>query len=299
LSLLSILFLSVLFVGCGGGPYDLSNSTDRAELKVEINNALTRGDCTSAISLSSPLFNSPYVDNDLRMLYVSAHACNAGIIMYNVYDNLTSLGGANPIGEFSRMFPSTVSDSKLQSTWAALDALQTVLLPGSVVSAADQIVPNAYNTGSVLLKDWTTDAKIYAFFLTMALIGETGNRFGSPSATYTQGADYVWTDKATVQADSTGTACALASGFLNFIDSVNSILTLLPSSSQGSVASALAIISAVETAGTLQCTTLDGYSAAQCSAASQRLRYRASCNESLPIASFAAGVIKGVNVAWQ
>ncbi len=292
--------LSLALSGCGSTTDDLTSATDRAEMKQRITTALTQNDCTSAITLSTQLFNSAYSDNEIRMLYVSAHACNSGIALYNVLMNLSTISSTDPIADFVRLFPSTASDSKLQSAWYAMDALQTVLNPGAVVSTADQVIPNVHNVGSDLIQDRVLDAKIYGLFVSMAIIGETGNRYGNPSATYTQGTDFAWTTKAAVQNDTTGSACALASSFLNFFDSTQSALTLL---SGGASANVSAIITLLQTpllnAGNTQCTVVDGYSAAQCSAAVIRLRYRASCNETGAIASYAAGLIQAINLAWQ
>ena len=263
----------------------------------EIQNALTRGDCTTALVHSTRLYESQYSNNEIRMLYVSSQGCNAGINMYRVYQELVSLSSANPIGEFVRIFPSTTADSKLQSTWAGLDALQTVLLPGAVVSSADQTAPNAYNRGSVLLQDLTEDARIYGFYLSMALIGAAGNRFGSPDSSYAQQVDFSWTTRALVQADTTGTACSLASGLLLFLESASFIQSKLPGSAASAVGSALGFLGAVTAFGDAKCLATTG-SASVCSAAKQRLHYRGACDETSAAAAYAAGLIEGLNTLW-
>jgi hypothetical protein len=269
----------------------------------EVENALTRGDCTTALIHSTRLYESEYSDNRIRMLYVSSQGCRAGINMYGVYQELTSLSSANPIGEFVRIFPSTTADSRLQSTWAGLDALQTVLIPGSVVASADRTEPNAYNSGSVLLQDLTEDAKIYGFYLSMAMIGTAGNRFGNPDTSYNQQSDFTWTTRALVQSDTTGTACSLAAGLLNFLESAAVIQSKLPSSAATAVGSALGILSVVTTAGELKCMAPlaaggGAGSAANCANAKQRLHYRGACSESDLNAAFAAGLIEGLNAIW-
>jgi hypothetical protein len=263
----------------------------------EVENALTRGDCTTALIHSTRLYESQYTDNRIRMLYVSSQGCRAGINMYQVYEELLSLSSANPIGEFVRIFPSSTTDSKLQSTWAAVDALQTVMLPGAVVATADRTAPNSFNRGSVLTQDLTEDARIYGFFLSMALLGASGNRFGNPSPTYGQGIDYTWTTKVLVQADTTGTACSLATGLLLFLDSAQFIQSKLPSSSASAVGAALGVLNAVTTFGDAKCLLAIG-SASVCSAAKQRLLYRGACEETDAAAAYAAGLIEGLNTLW-
>jgi hypothetical protein len=264
----------------------------------EIENALTRGDCTTALIQSTRLYESEYSDNRVRMLYVSSQGCRAGINMYEVYEELLSLSSANPIGEFVRIFPSSSSDSKLQSTWAAIDAVQTVLLPGAVVGTADQTAPNAFNRGSVLTQDLTDDARIYGFFLSMALLGTAGNRFGTPDSSYNQVLDYIWTTKALVQADTTGTACSLATGLLLFLDSAQYIQSKLPASSASAVGAALGILNGITTYGNTKCLAATSGSAPLCAAAKQRLLYRGACSETDAAAAYAAGVIEGLNALW-
>jgi len=269
----------------------------------EIENALTKGDCTTALIHSTRLYESEYSDNKIRMLYVSAQGCRAGINMYGVYQELTSLSSANPVGEFVRIFPSTTADSRLQSTWAGLDALQTVLIPGSVVASADRTLPNAYNPGSVLLQDLTEEAKIYGFYVSMALIGTAGNRFGNPDSTYNQQSDFTWTTKALVQADTTETACSLAAGLLNFLESAAVIQSKLPAGAASAVGAALSLLNGVTTAGDLKCQAPvaaggGGGSAANCANAKQRVHYRGACAESDLNAAFAAGLVEGLNALW-
>jgi hypothetical protein len=263
----------------------------------EIQNALTRGDCTTALVHSTRLYESEYSNNEIRMLYVSSQGCKAGINMYRVYQEILSLSSANPVGEFVRIFPSSTADSKLQSTWAGIDALQTVLLPGAVVSTADQTAPNAFNRGSVLLQDLSEDARIYGFYLSMALIGAAGNRFGNPDSSYNQQTDFTWTSKGLVRADTTGTACSLAAGLLLFLDSATFIQTKLPSSAASAVGAALSILNAVTAVGDAECLAATG-SASACAVAKQRLHYRGACDETEAAAAYAAGLIKGLNTLW-
>ncbi len=276
-------------------------------MKVEIRSALTRGDCVAAIDLSSRLYDSEYSDNDIRMLHASALGCKAGIKLYNVVDELTSFGGANPIGQFARIFPSTLSDQRLESAWFGLDALQSILNPGVVVGSADRVLPGGYNPGSVLYTDRTLDSNSYAFFVSMAMIGSTLSRYGNPNAGagYSQGTALPWTNRAAVIADTSGTACGLASGFLNYFDAFSAIQPILPSSASSSISTMLTIIQGPIVDGTLPCVNSGGMgncllnaTAQECDLAKTRLRYRASCTETAAIGHFAAGIIQCINTLW-
>jgi len=281
-------------------------------MKVEIRNSLTRADCDSAVELSTLLFESAYSDNEIRMLHASSLGCKAGIKLYNVVDELTSFGGANPIGQFARIFPSSLSDQKLESGWFALDALQSMLKPGVVIGSGDRIGDDSRNPGSVLYTDRTEDSNSYAFFISMSVIGGTLSRYGNPNAGggYSQGANLPWTTRAAVIADTSGTACGIAAGFLNYFDSFSAIQSLLPSSASGPISTMLTAIQAPIVDGVTgipvhPCNNMGGLeycklqvSAAECDLAKIRLRYRASCSETAAIGHFAAGMIQCINALW-
>ncbi len=278
----------------------------------EIENALTREDCTTALILSTRLYESQYSDNRIRMLYVSAQGCSAGINMYEVYQELTSLSPLNPIADFVRIFSSLPSDTKMQSTWSAMDALQSVLAPGTVVSVPDQTLSQVHNPGSVNYQDLTSDAKVYGLFLSMAALGTTLNRKGSLATT-----ELTWVNNGVVSNqvrfnnvlnDTSEAACSIASAYLMFLDSAAAVQPLLPSAAGSAVSLAVTALSAVETAGTVFCTTgvakpgaaaSPVYTALQCTEALRRLRYRASCSESPVISMIATGILYGVDQAWQ
>ncbi len=299
--------IAFLLSACGNGPYDLSNKTDREALKFEVKQALTQNDCVKALSLITPLYESTYSDNDARMYYASSHGCNIGIQLYTLLDSITTANFATPsdiFKSFVRLFPSTAADSRLASSWYAQDALQTILNPGTVIASYDQIAPTTVNPGSVLSQHRTLDANTYMVFIGMSVIGTGLNRYGYTAAQtpaslgYGKGQNLPWTTRALVQADTTGSACAIVSGLYNMFDGITAVVTILSGGPSGALTSILSgLQSAADLAGSLNCTT-DGYSAAQCSAAAIRVRYRGACSEQAAAASFTAGVISGINASW-
>jgi len=311
-SAISILFSVFLLAGCADSAFDITSATDREAMKIEIRSALTRSDCGLAVDLSSRLYDSEYSDNDIRMLHASALGCKAGINLYDAIDELTSFGGGNPIGQFARIFPSILTDQKLESAWVAQDALQAILKPGTVVGSGDQVLFDTRNPGSVLYTDRTDDSNAYAFFVSMAIIGGSLNRFGNPNVGggYSQGTDLTWTTRAAVVADTSGTACGLAAGFLNYFDSFAAIQSSLPSGSSGAISTMLTLIQGPIVDGISgnplhPCNNIGGMeycktqaTAAECALAKTRLRYRASCSETPAIGHFAAGMIQCINALW-
>jgi hypothetical protein len=296
---------------CGRGTYDVGNETDRLAMKIDIRNALTVNNCSQALDLSSQLYNSSYSDNDTRMLYASAHACNVGINLYNLIDQITASDFSSADQIFKslvRLFPSrTALDTRLQSGWFAQDALQAILKPGAVIGAADRTYAGTSNPGSVLIRDRTDDANMYLVFVAMSEVGTNLNRYGfnasdDPAAlNYAQQVALPWLSEATVQADTSGAGCGLASSLLNMFDGIHSIITLVSGDTSTSLNQILTTLeSAATLAGTNACLA-HPFTAAECQAGLARLRFRSSCFEqaSSPAAAAAAGINSAVDLGWQ
>ena len=282
-------------------------------MRVQINNDLTDANCASAIDLSTQLFNSAYTNNDVRMLYASAHGCNTGIILFSLLDQLTNADLTSLSSIFRTMvklFPSkAATDSRMESAGYAVDALQSILVPGAVVSTISQVNWTTHNPGSILTKDHTGDANTYLFFISMAFHGTSLNRYGYAAGTSPATLNFAkenalpWTTQAAILADSTYAGCGVASSLLNMFDSIHAISGLMT----GNLASALGKVetimeSAITLAGTTQCKIdfVSNAAAAQiCADAGNRLRYHQSCQESPQIASFAAGIIQAINAGWN
>ncbi len=273
----------------------------------EIRNDLTNMNCTPALVLSTQLFNSQYSNNEIRMLYASAHGCNVGIQLYPLLDSISKADFSSLDAIFKtlvKLFPSrTALDSKLQSAWIIQDTLQSILNPGTVVGASDQNVINAFNTGSLLYRDRTSDANAFSVFTSMAGVGTSLNRYGyntsddPASLGYAQVLNLTWTTKALIKADTEHAGCALASSMLNMFDAVNAVSSI----TSGAVSAAFSLISAAQTgidlAGNAQCTA-DLFTAPECANAAKRLRYRDACWEQDAAASYAAGIIQAINAGW-
>jgi len=301
---------AILCSACSRGTLDLSNNTDREALKIDIQNALTAGNCSQAIDLSKQLYFSSYTDNDVRMLYASSLACNIGIKLYPLISQIGDSDFSNADAIFKslvRLFPSrTALDSKLQSGWFAQDALQAMLNPGTVIGPIDAINAGTENPGSVLARDRVTDANVYLVFIAMSELGTSLNRYGFNASDdpatlgYAQQVDLPWQTLLDVKADTSGAACGTASAMLNLFDGIEAMIEAAAGSTTDSLSDILTQLeSAAETAANTQCSVIDGFSASQCAAAITRLRDRASCGESDPIASTAAGIIQGINFLWQ
>ncbi len=302
------MLLMILASACGMGPWDIDNETDRLAMQQEIKNALTQANCSTALVLATTLFQSKYSDNEIRMLYASAHGCNMGISLYDLLDDITTSDFTSQDAIFKtlvRLFPSkSATDTRLQSAMLAQDALHSILSMGVVVGASDRYYGAGFNPASVLKRDRTDDANIYLTFTSMGLVGSGLNRYGFNAADdpatfgYSQQVDLTWTTQNAIKADTSGEGCAIASGILNMLDGIDVLAALAP----GSVASALTQITAqlqvaMSAAAHFTCDPLHGVAA--CNAALVRLRFRGACTELDPNAASAAGIIGAINLGWN
>lgn len=297
----------VAIIACGQGPWDVSNSTDRAAMKVQIKQSLTTNDCATAILLSTQIYNSTYVDNESRMLYASAQACNMGLQLFPLLDEISSSNFSTQdaiIRTFVRSFPSSSADSRTVSAGLAQDAVQSILNNGVVTAPVDQILFNSFNTGSVVFSDRTLDANSYLIFVSMGELGTVFNRYGyvagdtAVAHSYGKGINLTWTTEALVTADTTGSACQVSSGFLNLFDGINAVISYLGGSTSTQLQKVLTLLqTAVTTGGVAYCQSV-GHTATSCDAALRRLRYRGACAELTAAAAVTAGIVQGVNAAW-
>ncbi len=306
-SLIIVASFSLLLVSCGKPPYDINDPSSRAATLLDVQHALTVSDCADALSLITPLYNSIYSTNQVRMYYASAHGCNIGISFYYLLTQIAASDFSSIDGIFKslvQLFPSTSLDTHLQSAWLATDALQSCLDLGPIMTAPDVINPLGFNPGSVRYTDRSADSNSYLMLISMAQIGNTLNRYGytalqSPSGMgYAQGTLLPWVTKNLMKADNTGAGCALASGMLNLFDGITANSSILPSSISGAMTSVNTLLGILfTTAASAQCMA-DGFLSFQCDAAIERLRYRGACAEQDAAASAAAGIINVINAGW-
>ena len=293
---------------CGRIPYNIDDPGSRAATLLDVQKELTLGHCSQALTLITPLYQSKYSDNQIRLYYASAQGCNIGINLYPLLTDISTSDFSSIDAIFKslvRLFPSTSSDTRLQSAWLATDALLACVETSSTLTDPFVINASSYNPGSVLVSDRTVDSNSYLLFISMALIGNSLNRFGyssgqSPSGlSYAQGALLPWESRDLIKSDNTGVGCAHATGMLNMFDGIQANLGLFPSNISGAMSNINSLLSVLFTAaGKLQCLA-DGYLSYQCDAAIERLRSRGACSEQDEAASAAAGIINEINLGWM
>lgn len=272
-----------------------------------MNQAITSGDCATAIALIEPLYESDYTDNDVRMARASAHACNIGIKFFTKATELaeSDLLGSEFWASMTRLFPSTLADSRYESALAATDALSAILKTGTLVGTQYRVNTDTVNPGSTNANDRKSDANIQMVLISMATIGILQNRYSAPNSSYQKtrrlgdryGNNTGWNNAARVDEE----GCAYAGSILTLFDSVEAVATEL-----GSLGTSLAsMVDSLEAGLNAACDAgcsnvlIAGCSlpAGTCTTCPITLRNRASCSgEVTDVESCAAaGIVHSIN----
>lgn len=304
--------------GCGK-EFDIESEADRLALKSEIRKSLTQGNCEAAIDLTNQIYNTKYTDNDFRFLHANAHACRIGINFFDIADGLAG-GDLSATGFWETvvsLFPSrTDLDTKFQSASYAQDAIHAIWSPTAVVSAPDSYYRSSFNPATVWYRDRPNEANTLLFFVSLGNIGTVLNRYGYtavqepidynyqqkvvlPWLIYILGVPDVPNSLTLVKADTTGSACGLASGVLNLLDGMNAMKSFASGTVAQSINTILANIeSPLITAAHTSCRLLVGSTDQQCDDARRRLRFRSACGEDDLIAMSATGLIFSIDQTW-
>jgi hypothetical protein len=83
--------LTVGAVSCGAPSRTCATDEGRKEYVTAVDNALNSGNCTEAIAIITPAYSDPgCANNDIRLAYAAAHACNANVDFFNLVTQLES-----------------------------------------------------------------------------------------------------------------------------------------------------------------------------------------------------------------
>jgi len=186
-----LLSLTLVF-GCGNR-FDLSKERGRRARIDEANFFLSKGNCTAAIEAIDPLYHSPHVDDEVRIIKASAHAC-AGT--FNLFNVLSSIGGGsnNIFSTAAKSLSNTQGDGARAALYQAVDALTRngVLLEASARS---------------------TSVNNYMVFIQFGVISAILRNYGNPLADGSKVVPLVYTTGSNPPGEMSDLdACALAAG---------------------------------------------------------------------------------------
>lgn len=279
--------------GCSPPAANLNSTLNKRNLVDQVNSLLTEGECTEALELVLPYYNSTGVDNDIRLVTAGAHGCYLGIQFFTFLLELVSsdLTGGGFWSAFAALFPSTLGDdNKYESALAAMDILQSALKPTAILNEQYSFNLDTFNPASVFANDRIDDANTFLLMISMAVIGTAESRYGLPSAdeSYRKTAYLPWTAVGDVTAD----GCAYVGSILNMFDS----LSYLQENSNGSVQSAFETIAAGGAAIEAACVASCGV------ACPAKLRSRTLCMDDADSKCAVAAITTFINlspVGWQ
>lgn len=294
---------------CSAPRFDQSTLAGKAAILDAVNVALSKEDCSSAITAVEELYNSIYTDNRVRLARASAYACRAGL--GNFFQFIGKLAdptnyplapvpaeGAYFWRSMAKIFYlETTNDAgaavvdtnnlnvRLQASWNATDALLASLkIPWTAIPLSSRVNTETNNVGSLNAGDRTDDSNLYLIFVSMSTIGILEDLYGYVATTPPNQTTFKKGQKlaaSTWPANGWETAanvdvygCSYAASILNLKDSITSVSASLPT---GTLKTSLTAISDILDNFDATCSaacTVCGYSCSECP---RFLRSRDSC----------------------
>ncbi len=258
-----LVIIGVSFLTACGNRFDLSTERGRQARIDEANFHLSKNECLSAHNAIDPLYNSPHLDDEVRIVKASAYACDAGFALLTVAANI--VGTSNYFKALAKSLSNSAGDTKRTAMYNAIDILTEA---GAKIDANQR----------------STSVNTYMVFLQMGAIGTILRNYGSPTADGDQGANlvYVANGAADPSEMENTDACALTAAFAIINDSYSR--SSLNDSSSSALNSALN--SACVAAGLASC------------AAGNKVRSACTGGGADANSLVAAGVVTQVNNGW-
>lgn len=229
----------------------------------------------------------------------ATYGCYTGLKVFSLLGDLIAfpgeVGGAGLWEFLAQEFPSTSTDSILQSAKNGSDAMLASVKDATIISDSYEVNSDTYNPGSLLYLDRVDDANTYLTLLSMAVVGSLENRYGAPSPNYHKSVPLPWTTAALTEGD----GCAFAAALLNMSDG----FAFLGSRTSSGVGEAYTQVHtflnlALDTACAAGCTACGG--GVSCTSCPYSLRDRSTCTgvNTDTNSCATAGIITFVNASW-
>jgi hypothetical protein len=258
--LAAALLLACTTLSACGNRYDLDTDRGRRARIDDANFHLSKGECSAALASILPLYQSTYVDDEIRLVTASAHACEGTFNLLNLAGGLSS--AANPFQGLAKSLSNKPNDGARAAMYRANDVL----------------TKNGTALGASLR---SPAANSYMVFIQLGIIGTVIRNYGSPALDGAQGANLVYDVSSNPAGEvSNEDACALAASLGNIVDSF--VHSGLVDESIKSFSDQLENI----------CVTNTGQS---CSVLSQS---RSACDGTNTASIAAQGVVTGINAGW-
>jgi hypothetical protein len=193
---LSVLGLSFLLVSCGNR-YDLATERGRQARIDDANFFLSKGECGAALEAIEPVYSSPQVDDEVRIIRASAYACAATYNLLTMAGNFA--GASDQFAALAKSMGNSNGDGARGAIYQAVDVLTE-------------------NGNKLVASQRSVEVNNYMVFLQLGVMGAILRNYGSPAADGAQGANLIYNGNGGSPAGemSDVDACALAAS-LSFI----------------------------------------------------------------------------------
>jgi hypothetical protein len=187
--------LSLTLISCGDR-YDLATARGQQARIDDANFHLSRGECNEADEAINPLYVSPYVTPEVRIIKASAQACYANYHLLTFASNIA--GGSNTFQALAKSLSNSAGDGARTSMFNAVDILTR-------------------NGGTMSAWQRTQSENTYMLFLQLGVISAIIRNYGSPDSSGNQHTNLSYPAGNMTDVD----ACALAAAFSFITDSFN------------------------------------------------------------------------------
>jgi hypothetical protein len=259
-AILSAIGIGILIISGCGNRYDLSTERGRQARIDDANYHLSQGNCGAALEAIEPAFQSPGVDDEIRIVRASALACSGTFNLLNLVANIA--GTSNFLSAIAKSMRNSAGDGARSSMYGAMD---TLTRNGSLANASARSTP--VNT--------------YMVFVQMGVVGSILRNYGSPTADGAKGTNLIYDASGSPAGEmSNEDACALSSSLAIIADSY-----LYSSLRDGDTAAfANSVNTLCAAAGLASCNDLN--------------KARSACDGTNADSQRAQQVVNGVNAAW-
>lgn len=260
-AILSVIGIGILIISGCGNRFDLSTERGRQARIDEANYHLSKGNCGAAWEAIEPAYQSPDVNDEIRIVRASAQACYGTFNLLTFVANIAS--ASNYLSAIAKSLTNSAGDGARSSFYGAMD---TLTRNGTLMSASAR----------------STSVNTYMVFIQMGVVGSILRNYGSPAADGAQGAALVYDGNGGSPAGEMANedACALSASLAIISDSYP-----YSSLNDGDTAAFVNSVNSLCTAAGL----------ASCGALNKA---RSACDGSNADSQRAQQVVNGVNAAW-
>ncbi len=296
------LLLCLWFFGCAA-PNQWSGQGIPSPLMIataldSVNLALNQAQCSTALHMISPLYQSPYSNSDIRLAMGATYGCFANLQFFTLLNQIIqssqTFTGSGFWNFLIQQFPSSLTPNDDQRPAFLVTGIQALMSAAqSDIFLNPEYFLNLTSNNPLALRsvDRVSDANLLLIFFGLALTGSELSRLDRSA-----GIHLPWT----TYDQTSGAGCGFASGLLHFLDGIE----FLKTNTAGALSNALSALQKIEAMGLdTMCAsgcTLCADPTVTCKTCPPALRNPTSCTGTKEIYSCAAaGISQSVDLLIQ